>query len=338
MEVREYPTTTYDSIVASNITGGTSYKLYSSETWDTYTSGTQSSTTISMTETGNAYTGLMGHQWGSQSSYVTGNALAYWFQFKNVVIPKDTSFRVVVPDGLRMRLVGSNGAVAQPVGSINSLWSVWVATSSGTFQLVTPTDGLYTAPVDVRRIVLVLSTTGMNGSTLTQNHTYWVFAMPSVIVYVPDASIQRQTEQLMSTDGSDSVVGDVADGGVTQVQRLPIAQVANQISGQFDGILNESEADGTIPFPGISLLGFEIAATNVDIVSMVPPDIMTIIRNAVTLVFVILFVHHIVNLFHAIFGIYEYGDMDEHTYSPRYTMGHVTPDFTPVDMDEELGF
>lgn len=274
--------------------------------------------------------GIRGDLAGYQTN--SNNALVLTYTFGNAAIRSNERFRVVTPSKY-MTVTGASDAT-----STLTLYHVFIGNSQSNMHEVTLSSGYYVADLNVTCIALVFSASNRSSSLLRYDHTNWIHSIPQVITFMEDESIRNQTEQLMSTDGSSDLVGDVTDGGTTQVQQLPIAQVVTQMSGQFDGILNENEADGTIPFPGLSFQGFVIPATNIDVVSMVPADIMAMIRNAVTLVFVIMFVHHIINLFHAIFGIYEYGDMDAHTYSPQYTIGHVTPSYTSVDMDEELGF
>lgn len=149
------------------------------------------------------------------------------------------------------------------------------------------------------------------------------------------AQTQNQTDTLMDTTGSDTLL----DGPVQQVndmyENLDTVRLIGEVGNQLKESVNTTEEDGTVTFPGLSLMGFTIQSQVVDVWDYLP-DLKEETRWATTLVFVILFIHHMFGLIDQIFGLQYYGDgyadWGEHELQKRPSGN---PDYS---IDPDLGF
>lgn len=200
---------------------------------------------------------------------------------------------------------------------------VYVGQNMASLQQVTASNGLYTAPTNIRYIVFLLSVGGRSTTFLSQNHAYLFPEKPSIIVYTPDPvttqqtldqtnsitstveeQTQLQTDTMMSTTGSDTIVSNVADTGVQQVQSLAIVDLAGTLGEQLKTAMNTTESDTTIVFPGLNLMGFSIQPDEIDVWEFMP-SLQQPVRLMVTFVFCAAFVSHIIGMVHQIFDIHD---------------------------------
>lgn len=165
-----------------------------------------------------------------------------------------------------------------------------------------------------------------------------------LLVEIPDptfqSTIEDQTQELTSTEGSNTVGSDAVSSGVQQYEALPIISLVGQTLDGFQQTLNTQEQDGTIAFPGLQMSGFVVPTVTVDPMSLVSEDMQMIIRTMLTFVFCSAFLAHIIRLAEAVFGIAEYGvgyedfGQGQGYYAPQQVV-QWKGDYS---VDEDLGF
>lgn len=264
------------------------------------------------------------------SGLINNPAMSVMMQYNNDIILKGESFKVNFRNKTIYRRAGPEGGQSTYDWTLDaecscSISRVFVGQNMANLQQVTATNGLYTAPVNVRYIVFVLSVGGRSATGfLRSEHGYMFLERPSVIVYTPDPvttqqtldqtnsinstienSTQEQTETLVSTNGSNGIVSGVADSGITQVENLSLAQAATHLSEHMVSTMNTSEEDSTVVFPGLNLMGFTIPAAEIDVWDYFPV-LHTPVRVIVTFIFCTYFIRHIIGLLDLIFGIASY--------------------------------
>lgn len=154
------------------------------------------------------------------------------------------------------------------------------------------------------------------------------------------AAINNQTSQMMDTTGSDTVSSDAITDGVQTYEDLSLVQQVGTMLTQIQSAVNTTEQDGTIPFPGLQLSGFNIPAQTIDVWSFTPAaSLQPTIRGMVTFIFCAVFLSHIIHLIQAIFGIYEYGVGVEDFGQGTYDMGPQPVKWKgDYSVDVDLGF
>lgn len=315
-----------------------------------------------------------GHLYGFEMYYAGFQALptlgltanvpmTVMMQYTNDIILKGESFKV----NLRNKTIyrrGANGTGGYGVSEYYlddectvNISKVFVGQNMASLQQVTASKGLYTAPVNVRYIVFLLSVGGRSVDFLDGIHGYMMLEKPSVIVYTPDPvttqqtldqtnsitstveeQTQQQTDTLMDTTGSDSIVTGVAGNATNQIEQISIVSIATNMSEQLKTAINTTEEDSSVVFPGISLMGFSIQSREVDVWEMMP-TLKTPVRTMLTFVFCAAFVSHIIHLVQALLGIYEYGPGVEDWGNDNVSNGPKPKKWTSdYDIDEDLGF
>lgn len=300
--------------------------------------------------------------YNNYSTLVANIPMTVTLQYTNDIIRKGESFKLNFRNKTIYRFgADGSGSYSDWNYLLNNpctvnISRVYVGQSMASLQLVTPSNGLYTANVNVRYIVVALAVGGRAVSFLNASHGYMFLDRPSVIVYTPDPVVtqqtleqtnsinrtiqdttQQQTNTLMGTGGSDGIVSGVQGTTTQQIERLPITSFVGEITEYAKTTLNTTEQDGTVSFPGISLMGFTIQPAEIDPWDYAPEFLHERVRVVVTFVFVVAFLHHIVSLFEAIFGIYHYGVMAEGT--DAYDMGPQPVKWKgDYSIDEDLGF
>lgn len=171
-----------------------------------------------------------------------------------------------------------------------------------TTEVFPQSDGTFVMPFDA---VYFFVTYRVGGSI---DGSLWYPSTSNVYIryYVPDEideveAIQDQTTDLMGTSGSDGIAGDVLDIGTDIVQGADfVQQTASFVGGAVDAVAS-AEPDGTVAFPGISLMGFSIPAQNVSVTAGLSPDLLEMIRTGVTVVVFIAWVNGLISLYHRLF-------------------------------------
>ena len=140
----------------------------------------------------------------------------------------------------------------------------------------------------------------------TSTSSLYAWSQHRLLIDVPSdqaAAIYQQTSEVMDTTGSDSVLDSALSGGESALtDRLGFVGQAMSIPNAFfEGVT--SEEDSVVHFPGISVLGLNIPATDVDIWSALP-NLKTPCKTICTFVFIVAWLRGI----QAIYGRIVQGD------------------------------
>lgn len=205
-------------------------------------------------------------------------------------------------------------------------------------------DGWYTCQNNISRLVLVCTTTGRTAALTNVSHYYEFGACPVVVVSKPDIGseavrqeIASQTQREMSTTGSGTIASNAVSTNIQKYENLGAVQQLGTLFADIQQAVYTTESNSTVPFPGLSVMGFVIPAAEIDVWDYLP-SVQTPVRLMVTFVFSVAFISHIVHFLQAIFGIYEYGDsvLSEHQgYVAGPTVVQWQGDYS---VDEDLGF
>lgn len=176
--------------------------------------------------------------------------------------------------------------------------------NTGRVELSPNTDGTITLPFSCSYFFVVQTV-----STTPAASTYWYpTMMGSLYSYFPDSTdtvtaIENQTEEIVSTEGSDSVAGDGQVGPqVEQIEGLGIWESLAGIEEQLSEAISTQDVDGTVVFPGLNLMGFTMPQYSVDVLAMLPIPVDTL-RGFVTFVFVVWYIRYMYALVQDIFGL-----------------------------------
>lgn len=150
-------------------------------------------------------------------------------------------------------------------------------------------------------------TVQLNSSVSAPTGSYsWFISRPNIYIIMPDDAadaVRDQTDQIMSTDGSDSIVDSVTSGGEDGLlDRLGFIGTAISVPNSIlQGMT--STADSSIQFPGVSLpqFDFEIPATSVDVWEYCP-ELETPCKLICTGVCVFLWLNGVKHLYDRITG------------------------------------
>lgn len=191
--------------------------------------------------------------------------------------------------------------------STSDYWRFWVAKAGFTDkqQIFPDEHGVFTMPYDVGFLMISCSVTGMGSLSNRGYVSIGMVGRPSVMVDVLETSMERiindQTETLMNTEGSSSVFDDVAGQGQQISQNMNFVQQTGQfVTGAFDAVANSEEVS-TVTFPGISLMGFTIQPTNVNMLQYIDSELLELIRTGVTMVVFLAWFSGLRAMYHRIF-------------------------------------
>lgn len=219
--------------------------------------------------------------------------------------------------------------------------------SNGTWYDLTPENGLFTAPA---RLNFVCVAANARGSSALNNHAYCFSGTTKLDVYVSmhqtdvvsaiegqttdinDQSQQNtqdildgqnnQTDELKDTTGSNTIASGALTQGQDMYQNFSVNQLVDSVTSNISQAVNSTESDSVVTFPGMSLMGFTIQPVSIDPMTQLPV-IADTIKLIVTFTFSAAFLRHIIELVHAIFGIYDYGDSSEMFGDSEQSSNHV---------------
>ena len=174
-------------------------------------------------------------------------------------------------------------------------------------QIIPGADGEWTA---TQPVYGVLVSAVFNGSINNSGESFiGVTQLPVCYRVVDDGNdrvvdaVNDQTDRIMSTDGSDSIVDSVTSGGESGLMdRLGFIGTAVQLPASIiDGFT--STADSTVQFPGVSIpeFGFSLPAQTVDVWAYFP-ELMTPCKTICTGVFIFAWLHGVKSLYDRITG------------------------------------
>lgn len=208
--------------------------------------------------------------------------------------------KVVAPNVVRKE-TSINGLLA--TGATYPIANVRCFTYSGELNI---TNGNVTIPTGASYLYILCRTS----SAIADTNVVGFDTLPKILVDMSSSStstiVQNQTQQLMSTNGSDNVVTNVQNQYTQQVEGLPLFQFMEDTEEGWANSIQTTESDTVVPFPGISFQGFTLPAMNVDVMGYVPESLKTPIRMFLTFIFCSLFVNNLIDLSHAVFEIKDY--------------------------------
>lgn len=112
---------------------------------------------------------------------------------------------------------------------------------------------------------------------------------------------QRQTEELKNTSGSGGVIDGVMGNAQQIVQGADfVQQSASFVSAAFATFATAEPSD-TLRFPGLSVMGFVVPASDVPLGGYLSDDVMELMRSALTMFVFLAWVNGLVGMYHKIF-------------------------------------
>lgn len=237
--------------------------------------------------------GIRGDLAGYQTN--ANNALVLTYSFGNAAIRSNERFRVVTPSKY-MTVTGASDAT-----STLTLYHVFIGNSQSNMHEVTLSSGYYVADLNVTYIALVFSASNRSSSLLRSDHTNWIHSIPQVITFMEDESIRQQTETLMSTSGSDSVVSGVQGQAVQFVDSLGFVSQSASFVQQVGTSFADAQPSEGLQFPGLSLMGFTIPAQQVNFLGWLGADLENQIKTGITIVIFLAWLNGLRGIYHKIF-------------------------------------
>lgn len=200
----------------------------------------------------------------------------------------------------------TSGAATQ-LDSVSDNWRYFVAKSGNSqkTEIFPDENGVFTMPFDVGWLYISSSVSGMGSLSSRGYVSLSLNGKPHIFIDVLETSMERivndQTDMLMGTDGSSSVLDDVAGQGQQISQNLNFVQQTGQfVTGAFDAVANSEEVN-TVTFPGLSLMGFTIQPANVSLTQYISSDLLELIRTGVTMVVFLAWFSGLRAMYHRIF-------------------------------------
>lgn len=196
--------------------------------------------------------------------------------------------------------------------------------SGGSWIELTPSNGLFTAPYQLTLVAVACNARG-SGNANGYAKVYGFGLLLSVYTYSQQPDVvsaieeqtqvitsvtENQTEELKDTTGSGTIASGALSQGQDMYQNFSVNQLVDTVSGDIRQAVYSTDSDSAVTFPGMTLMGFTIPSVSIDPMTQLPV-IADTVRLIVTFTFSAAFLRHIIELLHAIFGIYDYGDSAE---------------------------
>lgn len=238
----------------------------------------------------------------------------------STMLSKDQLLRVALPSsGFQIETYAST--TSSTLHNMRfSVQSVWTGTSVNNLTQATYTSGAFRVNVGTSFILIRLNSSGRSAEYLNGTHSYVMYGCPRIYLDVPSAdalSINAQsvqnttninaqsienTERMMDTTGSDTVAG----GALEQYQDLhdnnQVVMDLHTMQETLTTAITDNSMRRVVAFPGISLMGFQIAAQDVAI----PEDVLGLIgtiRFITTFCFICYFFRFLYCWVDAIWGL-----------------------------------
>lgn len=197
----------------------------------------------------------------------------------NYLVRQNQRVRLVHPSRTIGKMddeIGTNFSVSNR--ALNN-WKLYAVTSSNPTLCTVDDSGCYVIPKNSTALWLVCEFAYNGGN-------YYVVDAP-VIWLVDDSTtnaINQQTQQLMSTEGSDSIASGAVEDAQEGLENVSIKNFAEEFeSGLSQGVTTQ-EVDGTFVFPGLQLSGFSIPTVSVRPMALLPTNLQSLVRMFVTFV------------------------------------------------------
>lgn len=157
-------------------------------------------------------------------------------------------------------------------------------------------DGFLTFPANSYWLIF---TARLNAQPSSIGNNTWFYCLPPALYYLEDGTgaISSQTEQLMSTDGSETVT----DGPMEYVSQVTgklgaLQQAGETVNGIVD-IMANGEPATSIEFPGIVWNGIVVPAQQVPLTGYLGTEVENRIRDGATFVFLIAWIRGLTLLY-----------------------------------------
>lgn len=206
----------------------------------------------------------------------------------------------------------------------------------GSWYELTPSNGMFTAPYQLTFVAVACNARGSAGANgydkvygfglsldvLTYSQQPDVVSAIDEQTQVINSVTDNQTEELKDTSGSGSIASGAVSQGQDMYQNFSVNQLVGSVTSNISQAVNSTESDSVVTFPGMSLMGFTIQPVSIDPMTQLPV-IADTVKLIVTFTFSAAFLRHIIELVHAIFGIYDYGDSTEMFGDTEKSSNHV---------------
>lgn len=235
-----------------------------------------------------------------------------------------TGLSGILPEGATFSVVSATSAFFSFYDEANhffatpehqNIYVIGRSTSGEVFVISPSSDGLYRAPADLNGVALSVyipdlsSYSGRKMCIVNTPRLYVMDASNEDVITSIEESTQEQTDTLMNTDGSDSIVSGATSGGEEGLlDKLGFIGTVVQVPlSILDGLTSAEES--TITFPGISVPlpggNFVIPMTEIDLWENFPA-LETPVRTGCTFVCVLLWLNGCKSLYDRIV----HGDQD----------------------------
>ena len=235
-------------------------------------------------------------------------------------------------------LLGTDGTIAQGtnIPVTPTVYKYYGRRSGGSWYELTPTNGMFTAPYQLTFVAVACNARGCQGGNgyaklygFSNSLGVLVYSQQPDVVSAIDEQTQvitsvtdNQTEELKDTTGSGSIASGAISQGESIYENFSVNQLVDTVSGDIRQAVYSTDSDSAVTFPGMSLMGFTIPSVSIDPMTQLPV-IADTVKLIVTFTFSAAFLRHIIELLHAIFGIYDYGDSTEMFGDSEKSSNHV---------------
>lgn len=203
----------------------------------------------------------------------------YQSNVDNYYVRKDQRVRVVHPSRTIGKMDDEIGTGFTVSGRTLNNWQLYAVVGSTPTICQTDDSGCYVIPKNSTALWLVCEFAYNGGN-------YYVVDAP-VIWLVDDSTtnaVNQQTQQLMSTDGSDSIASGAVEDAQQGLENVSIKNFAESFEDGLSQGITTQEVDGTFVFPGLQLSGFSLPAVTVRPMALLPSNLQSLIRMFVTFV------------------------------------------------------